>query len=1177
MRRVRRLSAGFFSSWMLLTWCFTPFAEGLSVPNPSFEKGGETPEGWSLSGGEGSWIGEAADGKRAISTTGEAGPGETNYWRSSDLPFQSNAVYQLTFQAKRIEGNGGCPITGPVFCNRDLSGVKEEWTPFTSRFVTPRQIQEGESWLRFGQWEVDGTVAYDQVHLVLAHPVHLTRDEIELGEGERIQGREYIFQAPYRTDSANYSRCLASHHCFFNTHRWVFGADRNVVYRHKVGDLSQVAASVSPAITWYQSGELLVEASKDGERWVEVSFLDDEKSGPLDLPERLFPAKEIWIRLSARASSRLGKDSDPGSFQVSGYEYKAKLNEAPGDLTGNTTFFCSSETDPRLKVTFQSLSDPIPGEAAILVARVENLTDKPIQAKPTLRLRTQGEDAADEFTLGDVSLRPGPQRLELPYELQCVGKIQVLFSLGKDADFAAEASFRVSPFYAVDYGKALPGSTEKVGLWWAESGWKIPRTTPVRRGRGIPLRVELARNEAEAVQMVVQPALPLNTFSIQAQDLKSSSGALLPAAQIDLLRVGYVPITQVSDEEGCVADWPDPLPPLKEPMRLKEGQAHPFWVRVRTNKETPAGIYRGALELQAEDYIQKVPLEVTVFDFELPDRMTLTSAFGMNPGNIFRYHGLQTEEQKREVLDKYFANYSDHHISVYNLAPLDPIEVQWKGVGDWEGGLRDTEIKRSGKSSLRVSDESETSGTNAGLVKLVRIPEEGLHIKLWHRTKEPGQEFLVTLMHHDSAKQWMYGKNSDIRVKGRGDWQLFEKTVKDFPEGTEWIRFRLWPCLFSEEGATTGTTWFDDVFLRDAGSGKVLAHGNFEPLDLGQLEPVFDWTDWDKSMERAIDRYHFNSFNIRPPGLGGGTFHARYEPNLLGYGENTPEYRAAFRAYCRKLEAHLKGRGWLDEAYVYWFDEPDPKDYEFVMNGFRKIKEHAPGLGRMLTEQVEAELIGGPNIWCPLTPHYDPDLAAERRKAGDTFWWYICTGPKAPYAGLFIDHAGTEFRVWLWQTWKRRISGILIWETTYWTSGAAYPDPNHPQNPYEDPMGWVSGYSTPAGTKRAWGNGDGRFVYPPEEAANAHPLRPVMEGPVDSIRWEMLRDGIEDYEYMALLDRLLKERGPKLSERKTRQMKHLLKVPQEISEDLTHFTKDPDPILKHRSKVAHAIEELGTN
>ncbi|MCX7007426.1 MAG: hypothetical protein NTY53_09300, partial [Kiritimatiellaeota bacterium] len=93
----------------------------------------------------------------------------------------------------------------------------------------------------------------------------------------------------------------------------------------------------------------------------------------------------------------------------------------------------------------------------------------------------------------------------------------------------------------------------------------------------------------------------------------------------------------------------------------------------------------------------------------------------------------------------------------------------------------------------------------------------------------------------------------------------------------------------------------------------------------------------------------------------------------------------------------------------------------------------------MLTEQPEPALYGGPNLWCPLSPNFLPARADERRKAGDHFWWYICCGPKAPYTTEFMDHPGTELRVWLWQTFQRRIEGILIWESVWWTSPTAYP------------------------------------------------------------------------------------------------------------------------------------------
>ncbi|MBN2308633.1 MAG: DUF4091 domain-containing protein, partial [Candidatus Hydrogenedentes bacterium] len=107
-----------------------------------------------------------------------------------------------------------------------------------------------------------------------------------------------------------------------------------------------------------------------------------------------------------------------------------------------------------------------------------------------------------------------------------------------------------------------------------------------------------------------------------------------------------------------------------------------------------------------------------------------------------------------------------------------------------------------------------------------------------------------------------------------------------------------------------------------------------------------------------------------------------------------------------------------------------------------------------------------------------------------------------------------------------------------------------------------------------WGNGDGRFIYPPEAAATARQAETVLDGPVDSIRWEMLRDGVEDYEYFVILRDRLAERGEGLSARERRRYEALLEVPEAVSEDLTHFATDPAPIEAHRHEVARAIAAL---
>ncbi|HOW63835.1 MAG TPA: hypothetical protein PK256_00970, partial [Verrucomicrobiota bacterium] len=239
-----------------------------------------------------------------------------------------------------------------------------------------------------------------------------------------------------------------------------------------------------------------------------------------------------------------------------------------------------------------------------------------------------------------------------------------------------------------------------------------------------------------------------------------------------------------------------------------------------------------------------------------------------------------------------------------------------------------------------------------------------------------------------------------------------------------------------------------------------------------------DFTRFDAAATRWLDGAGFNSYRLPVQGMGGGTFHSRHLGELDGHREGTEEHARLFRDYLSQVERHLRGKGWLDEAYVYWFDEPDPKDYAFVVEGMRRLKAAAPGLKRLLTEQPEAELRGHVEIWCGLTPEWTREKVRERRQAGEQVWWYICTAPQAPYITEFIDHPGLELRLWPWQSWQYGVDGLLVWETVYWTSPLVYPEPQV-QDPWKDPMSYVTGYGFGPGHVGYWGNGDGRFLYPP--------------------------------------------------------------------------------------------------
>jgi len=729
-----------------------------------------------------------------------------------------------------------------------------------------------------------------------------------------------------------------------------------------------------------------------------------------------------------------------------------------------------------------------------------------------------------------------------------------------------------------------------VHLWWTLSGWKVGRDWPRPKPRDATMRLAAARNETESVQLVIRSDRALQQVRADVSDLMhESSGAVLAAKQVTVLRAVYVNVTQSTDHAWPTGWWPDPLPAWREPINLEADVNHILWLRVDVPRDAAAGVYRGQVRLRGTDYEAEVPLELEVFDFALPDRTSCVTAFGFSPQEVFRYQRLRDEAQQRTVLEKYWQTFADYRISPYDPAPLDPIGVRWPDVEPppalpdrWPGGrVVYNEAHRRG-GSLAVFDDRRDATVIVTYFKPLPLREQGLQFSFAYRTALPGHRFSLSLSWRDKDNQWI--GNHDLWLTGDGTWQQYEHGVEQFPENAVAMTLNLQGARWTDQGEQTGLVWYDDISVIDRATGReLIENGSFEPESRPmeamtveqreQLKAELDFSRWDEAMRRAMEEYHFNSFVARIPGLGGGTFHAVRQPELRGFTEDMPQYWALLESYAGQLQAHLAQRGWLDRAFVYWFDEPAPDQYDFVKRGFDRLRRVAPKLRGIITigDGFPEQLLGGPHIWCPGTNYLDVDKAQQRRDAGESIWWYICTGPKAPYAGLFIDRPATDLRVWLWQTFQYDVQGILIWATNYWNSGTAYPDRRRPQNPYEDPMSWMVGYGT-VDVRVPWGNGDGRFFYPPLAAADGRPGEPVLEGPVVSIRLEALRDGLEDYEYLVMLRDLLADAD--LGDEQRREYEALLIVPDAISENMRQFTKSPLPIEEHRRAVARAIERL---
>jgi hypothetical protein len=1138
------------------------------VPNASFEEGRDGPTAWKLEGGPGNWIDGGHTGRRCVSITGTGAASTSSCWRCEGPKLRPRTAYRFSAYIKTAPStSGGCIITGPSSNNRDYQ-ASDSWSQRSFVFVTPDNTDG--VFLRCGQWEVKGTIFFDDVRLRPVTPLYSRTGSLTLGSGERIEKGRYIAEPDFGGEGSNEFRGLISHTATFNSHRWVLGPGDVVIYKHDASDIPQTSGKLTVDLGYYQNGSLYLDASKDGKRWTRVGQISKQEAKDFPVPDSLYPATGLWVRL--RGS---GGTAAPCNLQVYRYCYEAALQGSPADAMGRTSYLEVLKEDPRLRIVVNRILGPETGNPSV-GGRIESVVPSE-EVALRLTLNEKGRVRLDQK--GRLKPNPGgPTDFEMPFNPACAGTYELLLAAADGEGrlcFAAQTSIVVPPLYASDYGY-LVSSGPQGDLWWCEGTYKISRKRAAPQTRKDRVQITAARNEYEPFQVVLRPAVSLKDVHIAATDLKGASGRI-GSGEIDIDRVEWVRVEHPTDAVSCAGDWPDPLPHCDAPFDVAAGRNQPIWITVHVPPDAKAGEYDGAIAITAAGReVWSVPVSLHVLGFALPKEAHVFATFGFEIEPIRRYHNLKTNEEVRQVYELYMKNFAAHRIGPYHPMAMDPIRVTFRNSLGWVGGTRVRNEKASGAQSLMIEDDSDRAAIDAHTAELIPIDPRARYILRWiARTARPSQDYLVTVQNYDENKRWMSGRNIDLAATGTGRWDSLERDLTGrFPAESRFVNIVLRPVMWSERGEQLGVAWFDDVSFRRLPDGPELAPDLGFEAPLSDLGVSVDFAAFDKSAAHYLDEMGFTRFSLPVMGMGSGTFHSRSRGEIGGYRQGTPEYNRLMRNYLGQIERHLAGRGWLRKAYVYWFDEPEAKDYDFVREGMEVLKRSAPGLTRMLTEQPEPALFGSVDLWCPLTASYSEKVCRERQAAGEHVMWYVCCGPREPYATLFIDHPAIDLRMWLWQTYKYNVEGILIWATDYWTSPCAYPEPSC-QNPWQDPMSYVSGYDTPVGTKQFWGNGDGRFLYPPNRKGPEDRQTRFLTGPVNSIRWEMLREGIEDFEYLWQLRqavRTLRKRG--VSGPSLDQAERLTIVPDQICKTLTEFTWDPRPLHEHRLKVGLALEAL---
>ncbi len=247
--------------------------------------------------------------------------------------------------------------------------------------------------------------------------------------------------------------------------------------------------------------------------------------------------------------------------------------------------------------------------------------------------------------------------------------------------------------------------------------------------------------------------------------------------------------------------------------------------------------------------------------------------------------------------------------------------------------------------------------------------------------------------------------------------------------------------------------------------------------------------------------------------------------------------------------------GVLDKAYVYGFDECGSEYFPVLQRAGERLGAAFPEVPLVTTAYDHSfgldSGVTSVDAWVPLTPRYDPELAAAARARGREVWWYICCGPIHPYANFLIEYDAIEARLLMGaMTAKYRPDGFLYYKVTRW--------------PNEDDAAITTGPFVdwdPASYRDY--NGDGSLLCPGPGGR-----------PLPTIRLENIRDGLEDFAYVRLLEERMaaaRERG-ETGESWLREAGAALEVPAAVVGSLREYTRDSATLYAWRARLAAAIE-----
>lgn len=281
--------------------------------------------------------------------------------------------------------------------------------------------------------------------------------------------------------------------------------------------------------------------------------------------------------------------------------------------------------------------------------------------------------------------------------------------------------------------------------------------------------------------------------------------------------------------------------------------------------------------------------------------------------------------------------------------------------------------------------------------------------------------------------------------------------------------------------------------LADAGQKVITTTLIYDPWN-GQTEDIYgsmikwtrqtngkwsyDYTIFDKWVQFMLDlgiRKEVNCYSMIPWNLKFWYYDAAIgKDTFIVAKPGSAEYDAHWRPMLTDFVKHLKAKGWFNITTIA-MDERTMEDMKWTIALIKSVdKDFKVSLAGSYHAEIESGLVD----LCIASAEMMPaEVLAERKKRGDITTYYTYCHEGHPNTFTFSPPAEAT---WLsWYAAMKGFDGYLRWAYNSWVK-----DPLHDSR------------------FRSWSAGDTYFVYP---------------GVRSSIRFERLREGIQDYEKIRLL------------------------------------------------------------